>query len=263
MSELFSIIQFYPRALRREGVNVGVLVLSERLGVVRVKMSSNNELVRKHCGATSFDDAWLTSAKRSLARRLQGLEPTEASLLKFIAMEAGQLVVLPPRPVVLEDPDRTVATVFNELVGEIETHRRRRERAPKLDELFMPLFTGNLIEKVGSVSVPVLGKQIHGAYKYRNGALNYIKPQAFSEDDDSALTTAGNLGLLGLMLSKHPIHVADEVVQQKLILVAKLARRALAERIKTLLRDCAVRLVLDSEVPGFVDEVRENAHPLH
>jgi hypothetical protein len=261
MSELYSIIQFYPRALRREGINVGVVVLSERLGAVRVKMSSNNELIRKHHGAASFDDVWLTSAKRSLSRRLQNIAPTLAALTEFVSKEAGQLIVLPPRSVAVEDIDRAVALLFNELVGEVELQRRPREHAQSLDDVFMPLFTGKLVEKVQSVTVPVLGKKIRGAYKYRNGALNYIKPQAFPASEEAAITTAGNLGLLGLMLSKHPVHDHDETVQQRLIIVAQI-KQHLTERIKTVLKDCSVRLVLAGEVTGFVDEVRESAHPL-
>jgi hypothetical protein len=263
MSDTYSIIQFYPQALRREGVNVGVVVVSERLRTVRVRMSANNELVRKHCGGSSFHDAWLSSAKRSLARRLQGMDPNQAALLEFIAKEAGQLVVLPPRPVVIEDPDRTLALLFAELVGEIEPQQRRRDRAPRLDDLFMPLFNGKLVERVASVPVPVVGRAIRGAYKYRNGAMNYIKPQAFPTSEDSALTTAGNLGLFGLMLAKHPMRDHGEEVQQKLIVVARLDQQDLARRIGTVLLDCSVRLVLVDDVPRLVEEVRRDGHPLH
>ena len=47
------------------------------------------------------------------------MEPTEAARHTFIAQEAGALVLLDPRPIVITDLDADIATLFVELVSEL------------------------------------------------------------------------------------------------------------------------------------------------
>jgi hypothetical protein len=133
----YSIIQFRPDEARAEGANVGVVVTCPSKHVVKASFSSNNEAPKRRFGRGAFDDVRLTSAKRALKNRLEQIEPGEAPLRSFIAREGGGLVLLDPRPIVINDLDEDLASLFDELVGETQPeHRERRPRAPNLAEHF-------------------------------------------------------------------------------------------------------------------------------
>jgi hypothetical protein len=114
---LYSIIQFRPDAARAEGVNVGVVVACPAKNVVKAAFSSDNEAAKRCFGKGALDEARLTSAKRALRNRLESLEPADRVLRSFIAQEAGELVLLDPRPIVIDDLDADLSNLFNELVG--------------------------------------------------------------------------------------------------------------------------------------------------
>jgi hypothetical protein len=116
---LYSIIQFRPDEARAEGVNVGVVVACPSSNVVKATFSANNVAVKNRFGAGAFDDGRLTSAKRALKNRIERTEPTQAALRTFISQEAGALVLLDPRPIVITDLDADIATLFGELVSEL------------------------------------------------------------------------------------------------------------------------------------------------
>ena len=254
----YSIIQFRPDEARAEGVNVGVVVACPSKNAVKTIFSSNNEASKKRFGKDAFDDMRLTSAKRALAGRLERIEPGEAPLRSFIAQEAGSLVLLDPRPIAISDLDEDLASLFNELVGEMKPERRvRRPRTPNLATSFESLLAaGAAIERDVSVAIPGLPTELHYPYAFKNGVRSFIKPQGFAVGVDDAIQEAKELGADGHLLAKHP----DGSVERRLIVVGAFGNVNLVPDLKRLLGDFDTRLFTESEIPTLMAEIREKAH---
>jgi Protein of unknown function (DUF3037) len=255
---LYSIIQFRPDEARAEGVNVGVVVTCPSKHVVKARFSSNNEAAKKRFGRDSFDDVRLTSAKRALASRLERIELDDAALRSFIAQEAGSLVLLEPRPVVITDLDEDLANLFEELVGEKPPeHRMRRPKAPNLANSFESLLTAGIaIERDVSVELPGLPAGLHFPYAFKNGKRNFIKPQGFALGAEEAVREAKELGADGHLLAKHP----EGPVGRRLIVVGAFANADLVPALKDLFADFDARLFTEPEIPMLLDEIRKTAH---
>lgn len=254
----YSIIQFRPDEARAEGVNVGVVVACPSKQAVRVRFSLNNEAPKRRFGKNSFDDGRLTSAKRALANRLEQIEPGEASLRSFLAQEAGSLVLLEPRPIVINDLDVDLADLFEELVGEIAPeHRARRPKTPDLAKSFESLFSAGIaIDRDVPVSIPGLPTELRYPYAFKNGVRNFIKPQGFALGSEDAIKEAKELGADGYLLAKHP----DGGLQRRLIVVGAFEDAAIVPGLKKLMDDFDTRLLTVSEIPQLVEEIRVKAH---
>lgn len=257
---LYSIIQFRPDIARAEGVNVGVVVACPARNTIRATLSSNNVAIKKRFGARVFDDLRLTSAKRALKNRLEGIEPTEAALRTFIAQEASALVLLEPRPIVITDLDADVAALFGELVGEVQTSRRqRRPAAPNLDKDFDMLeLAGVPIDRDVHVPLPGIPTELDFPFAFRNGVRNLIKPQGFPLDTDEAFREAKELAADGQLLAKHP----DPADQQsrRLIVVGAVKNRDLVPGMKSLFADFDSQLFVEAEIPELFELIRRTAH---
>jgi hypothetical protein len=257
---LYSIIQFRPDEARAEGVNVGVVVACPSSNVVRAAFSSNNVAVKKRFGAGAFDDGRLSSAKRALKNRIELTEPTEAALRTFIAQEAGALVLLDPRPIVITELDADIATLFVELVSELQPSRRqRRPAAPNLDQYFGTLeMAGVPIDRDVSVPLPGTPTELHFPFAFRNGVRNLIKPQGFALDTDEAFKEAKSLAADGQLLAKHP-DPADKQ-GRKLIVVGAVKNHDLVPSMKSLFADFDARLFVEEEIAELVAEIKKTAH---
>jgi hypothetical protein len=254
----YSIIQYCPSLEREEAVNVGVAVFSLADRSVTVRMTDTNAVVARRFGKSSFDDRRLSSEKAAFARRLRDRHPaTLDDILQFIACEAGRLLPTQPRAMRVHEAEREADELFGELVASVQ--RKRRTAAPNLDVLMGPYLLGlePRLRRNEEVVVPVLGKRFTATYAYRNGHINYVRPYGFSADVDSALTSAGQLGIQGRLLSKHQ---TDDGQNQQLIVVAAYEAPAVQHKVETLLGDCDVRCVGVSEARELAEEIRRDAH---
>jgi hypothetical protein len=222
-------------------------------------MTRTNEAVRWHFRGHEFDDRRLSSAKRALAYRLQKSEAASiADFRAFISKESEHLVILPPRQTIVSRPDADIDALFEELVGESTPKRRTRAKAPDLSAVFEPLTLGAPILRDQTVEIPILGHRLAAPYAYRNGALNYVKPQGFSAIEDSALQSASHLGVQGHMLHKHPD--PDTNIERRLVVVASFEDPRLRPRVSQLFEEFMVRLIPYQEIKAFAEEVRKQAH---
>ena len=255
---LYSIIQFRPDEARAEGVNVGVVVVCPSKSAVKALFSANNQAVKKRFGAGALDDGRLASAKRALKNRLEQIAPEAATLRAFISQEAGSLVLLEPRPIVVGDLDVDLSNLFDELVGEMQpAHRTRRPAAPNLEKSFDSLqLAGIPFDRNVKVSLPGLPTELHFPFAFKNGVRNFIKPQGFALDEEEAIREAKELGADGHLLAKHD----DGAEKRRLIVVGAIKNTDLVPIIKTLFSDFESRLFLDSEIPNLLGEIREKAH---
>jgi hypothetical protein len=114
----YSVIQFRPNELREEGVNVGLVVGIDNDPQLEVRLSKTNERLKRMFGAKAIDDVRVSSAKQALRSRLLATGPvSEQGLRDFLCKEAGQLAILPPRPMVVVDRSADLDALFREVVG--------------------------------------------------------------------------------------------------------------------------------------------------
>lgn len=115
-SGFYCVIQFCPDPVRREGVNVGVVVGDGHQ--LRVRFDETTDRLRRMFPRVHLDDQRIADAKRALQRRLSEVEPTEGGLRDFIGKESSRLVMLPPMRTRVEDLDASVARIFEKFVAE-------------------------------------------------------------------------------------------------------------------------------------------------
>lgn len=116
----YSLIQYQPSIERAEGVNVGVVLVCDGLDPpCHVMMSESSNLARRRFPDHMIDVERIQSAKAALAVRLRRLTSFD-DLCLFYEREAGNLVVMPPRIVVVTDPRATIVELFADLVEEVK-----------------------------------------------------------------------------------------------------------------------------------------------
>jgi hypothetical protein len=257
----FSVIQFCPDLDRAECANVGVVLVAPAHGFLEVHMSDDNEGPKQRFGRDAFDDRRLSFAKQALTNRLReegkGWQDAE-QLRKFGRMEGNNLVLSPPRTIVVEDPQADLAELYQRLVH-VDARHRRRQPKPDLNKVFDVKLSGVPLRRDLEVEVPKLGK-LDIPYAYKNGRLNLIRPEGFPIDEGSAETKANDLAVKAHLLYTHPSAAGEE---QKLIVVGGFdasASEELKQKIEFVLKQHDSRLVREEQLEQFADEVAREAH---
>jgi hypothetical protein len=255
----FSVIQFCPDLDRGEFANVGVVLAIPQNGVLEIRMSDDNEGPKQRFGTDAFDDTLLTIAKKGIEGRLreEGLRWSSAEdLLRFGRKEGNSVTLSVPKVMLVENARAEADELYDRLVR-VEPVRRRRLAAPNLAAVFdsrlrdVPLIRDYQVDlpEIGTWKVP---------YAYQNGALNLIRPEAFSES--SAENKGNDLAVKGRIIRLHS-EAAGKL--QKLIVVGAFDAHApedLKRRIEFFLRECDARLVREEHLDEFVEEIRREAH---
>jgi hypothetical protein len=120
----YCVVQFQPDRFRREGVNIGVIVVAERDREIRLRFAETNERARLMFPGAQIDDRRLAAATRALARRLLEVDRTEEAFRDFIKRESSQLVIFPPMPASIDDLDAAVDRVFKDFVADLQAAPR-------------------------------------------------------------------------------------------------------------------------------------------
>ncbi len=257
----FSVVQFCPDFDRGECANVGVVLVVPELGFLGVRLSEDNEGPKQRFGRDAYDDGRLSFAKKALEGRVQneGKDWTSSeNLLKFGKKEGNNLLLSPPRVILVEDADAELEELFQRLVH-VDPHTRRRQAKPDLRTIFEPKLFGVPLLRNLAVEVPEYGT-LEIPYAYQNGVLNLVRPEGFPVDPQSATAKANDLAVKGHLLSRHP---GPEGKPRKLIIVGGFDATApedLKHRIEFVLKEHDARLVREDRLEAFVEEVRRQAH---
>ncbi len=254
----YSIIQFCADFERAEAVNVGVALFVVPEGTVEVRMVESSDVVRRRFPDVS-DDRRLASERRAFENRLRSACPrTRDEIHKFMALELGRLVLVPPRPHRVEaDLAAAADRLFAELVEPSPVSRRERVRAPDLRRDLEPLLIGVPIERDLTVAIPVLERTFSAPIAYRNGVMNYLRPFGFSTSAETALRSAERCGIEGHLLFKHPL--ADGT-PQRLVVVASFGDQESRSKIEGMLSECDVTCVGGGRMAELAAEIRRQAH---
>ena len=254
----YSIIQFCADFERAEAVNVGIALFGIPDGDVEVRIVESSAIVRKRFPGVT-DDRRLAAELKAFQNRLRASSPSSREeIRKFMALELGRLVLVPPRSHRVEADMRDAADrLFAELVKQPEASRRERVRAPDLDESLAPLLIGVPFERNLKVKIPVLDREVSAPIAYRNGALNYVRSMGFSSLADTALHSAERFGVEGLLLRKHAL---DDGTPQRLVVVAAYGDDGVRPKIEGMLGECGVDCVGEEHVDELADKIRREAH---
>jgi hypothetical protein len=259
MKGFFGVIQFCPDLDRGEYVNLGVVLAVPDRRILEIRMAEDNEGPKQRFGAEAFDDARLALAKVGIAGRLREDFPNWASaedLLRFGRKEGNNLMVSAPKTILVEDAVAEAQELFLRLVH-VEPVRRKRLAAPNLTAVFEMRLMGVPLLKDYKVEIPEYGS-LKVPYAYQNGALNLIRPEAFSES--SAEEKGNDLAVKGHLIKKSSDAAGSP---HRLIVVGGFDPAApdeLKRRIELILREHDTRLVREDKLDDFVEEIRREAH---
>lgn len=245
------------RCLARKGEAV-VLAVPE-LNYVGTRFAEDNQGPMQRFTREAFDDARLTVAKKALEGRILQDGPswkTPDELRAFAEKEGNQLVLAPPRPILVEAPGEELVELYQRLVH-VEPKHQRRDYRPNLRNIFEPSLMGVPLRKNIAVDIPELGKQMRVPYAYKNGSLNLVRAEGFPQDPTNKIN---DLAVRGHLISKHK---DADGTPMKLIVIGGFdpsVQESEKQRAEVVLWNHDTRLVQEQDVPEFVEEVRREAH---
>jgi len=100
----YCIIQFQPDRFRREGANIGVLLVSDIHKKPIFRFVETTDRIRCMFPDILLDSRRLMAATRALEKRIADIDCTEDTIRDFISKESSQLVLLPTLRVWIRDP---------------------------------------------------------------------------------------------------------------------------------------------------------------
>lgn len=262
MNGLFSIIQYCRDPSRAEAANVGVILVCPAAGYAGVRVSKGNDRIRRFFGRQGVDLAAVDAAKTSIANRVRvdaDAFRTREALEKFVATRANEVVLTRPRQLKVDDVEKTLNALFEELVGG-RSHASRRESFDELDQLVSRPALRDKVERGAVVTIPVLGRSFRAPYAFRNGRLNLVRPERFSSRVATATDTAVRLAIEGDLLEKHPLEQGDRA---RLIVVPRFPEHSngeIREPVLRLLNEYHVRTVEESNLEELAQEIAASAH---
>lgn len=212
-------------------------------------------------GPDCFDPRRLNLAKKSIEKRLEieNVNFTNLNTLnQFINSRANELFLTDPRPLKLSNPEEELEKLFKELVGGRTRAKLTRTIFPKLDRVFRSPELVKRIQFNQFVSVPIVNKHIRIPYAYRNGILNLVKPQLFTQD---RIPTAMQLAVEGDLIQTNP----ENSERSNFILVPKFDNKiakhsSLRRSLSDLFNKYKIRTVWKEELYEFMEEVKKQAH---
>lgn len=260
----YSIVQYCPDLARRETVNIGVVLLVPERAFLQTRMAADNKRVR-HVFGTKGDDARLLSDfKKSFFARIEaehGRVTTLESFRKFVDTRGNQIQLTEPAYVKVRECHEMLTQLFDQLVGG-RAKQRNRESFPKsLQARFDASEVSDLIETNVSISVPILDRETKIPFAFQNGAFHLLQPVVFPADKEEAnFNRALKYSMEGKILQDHP---DDEYGPLKFNVIGRFASTSdpSIRIVRQVLYESNVRLHLDHDLSGLVDEIRRTAKP--
>lgn len=264
MKGYYSLIQYCPDLSRAEAANVGVLLFCPIAGFIQAKTSAGNDRVRRFFKEYSIDLERLNAVKESVEGRLRSYAKDFKSLEdleKFIATRANEILITPPRPIKVANPEDELQALFSELVGGRQ-HRKRMDDTvtSELNRVFREPRFRDRIEFSKRILLPVVEREIEVPIAYRNGTLNLVQTATLSTIASRATNTALQFGGEARLVQNHPI----DGQKASLIVVYGFGHARpdddTAARVKNLFKDFDIRGIPQGEIEAFADDVSREAH---
>jgi len=260
----YSIIQYCPDLTRLEAANIGVLLFCPDRRVLAARIAKDNDRIRRFFGSAGHDWKKLTLLKAAFEDRVAaegGNIRTVDELQRFIDLRANQFRLTPPRSMRVEEPERDLRRLFEELADSASPRREGRRFRHEIAAKFRQAHLERKLRCNIPVHVPILGRQQQFEYGFQNGRFNLIQPASFRSEPSNSLNTACRYAIQGESLYGHE----DEHLGQMQLFVVG-AFRSKKDEVR---RDVArildthhVRLLPSWELPELIQEILSTGRDL-
>jgi hypothetical protein len=255
----YSIVQYCPDLARRETVNIGIVLLVPDRAFLQTRMVADNERVRHFFGITGDDAKRLSDFKKSFAARIEAERARVTTLemfQKFIDTRGNQIQLTEPAFVKVRECQETIDQLFKQLVGGKAKTQKRESFAKSLQARFEAGNVANLIETNVPITVPILERETSVPFAFQNGAFHLLQPVTFvAEKEEVNFNRALKYSMEGKILQDNP---DSKYGQMKFNVIGRFASMSdpSIPIVRKVLEESNVRLHLDHDISGLVDEIR-------
>ncbi len=178
---------------------------------------------------------------------------------RFVEKRGNALRLTVPRPLKVYAPADDLNRLFDELVGgqAISDRDSVAKEFPSLQKLFARLIIEGRAQLNFTAPLPILGQEFHVPFAYRNGVLNLVKPQRFSQN---ATHQALSLAIQGDLIHKHEI---DRNLNPRPVVVSKFpedCHSGLISHVDDLFAEYSVTHVQHRDIGAFAQQIESEAH---
>jgi hypothetical protein len=177
-------------------------------------------------------------------------------------MRAGLLQITTPNPLRVVDPDKDLAELYEQVIGEPVRTRRAKSLKQYIGE---KLHNAGLDKKIArdlKVPVPVLQKEVEFPYGFQNGRFNLINPVRFTAaNPDQSVITACKYAVEGDSLYEQP-HAKFGPLQLVVVGQFRPKDKESPQRVNRVFQKHNVVLYRTDEIPKLVDEIQQTAKEL-
>ncbi len=260
----YSIVQFCPDLVRREKVNIGVVLLVPERAFLQSRMVSDNDRVRHFFGTTGDDAKMLTEFKKSFAARIEaehGSITTVESFKKFIDTRGNQIQLTEPAFVKVRECQQTIDSLFEQLVGGKAKSPKRESFTQSLEKRFDAAGLGDIVCKDITLPVPILNKETKVPFGFQNGSFHLLQPVTFeSGKEEVNFNRALKYSMEGQIFQANP---DDSYGSLKFNVIGRFGSQSdpSIPIVKNVLAQSNVRLHLDHDLSSLMDEILRTGKP--
>lgn len=261
----YCLIQYCPDLGKLEAANVGVLLFCPERLYLKARTAGNNRRIIQFFGRAGHDWDRINSLKRGIEERLakesSGIQTLE-DLQRFIALRANVVQITPPRPMKVFDPEKDLAQLAHDFLGDIGTKTNQRSLKRIVQD---KLFGAGLQDRLRTdirIQVPLFKKEVEVPFGYKNGRFNLLTPVPFTAKDiDHSVNTACKYAVEGQSLNEttHP-----ELGRLRFCVIGhfKPNDRETSDRVEAVLGKYDVKLYKTSRITTLVEEIKQTAKVL-
>jgi len=253
----YSLVQYCPDLSRLEAVNIGVVLYSSTEKRLQIKMSNNNQRIRKCFGNQDWN--LLNRAQKAISRQLRSEQfQTVDELVAYIARRANMIQLTHPRPMSITDLEANTLDLHKRLVGPELLEPKSRIDGYLTRRLF-EAGVSDLVKKSVSVELPDIKKSIRVPYAYQNGRFNLISPVQFDADAEAIFTKTGKNAIEGQLLFKKPHPTFGEM---RLVVVANFDSKieiSTRKFVKKTFDEHSVTLYSFEDLNPLVEDIKRSA----
>jgi hypothetical protein len=262
----YSILQYVHDPERSEGANVGIVLFCPEKSFIRAQTATGNDRVKRFFSRTEgieLDFDRINALKIAFEERVcaeAGRMRTFEEFRHFVDSRANQLLLTPPRPIKIADPEAELAELFEVLVG--GRRRRRAEPSPEdeiiveFDRLLAERGAAGRVQRGFTVESRLLDRTLVFPVAFRNGSINVVQPVAFPTAKDRGIDRACQLAVEGNDLLNRP----DPIKLNVLGSFDGSPESEWISHVRAVLEKYGAKLHTADEADVLVDEIALTAH---
>lgn len=255
----FCLVQYSPDVARQEAANVGVVLFCPDRQFIRAKVSGGIRRIRRFFGDDVAGYQQLNAMKEALVSRVE-IEKDQFTTLEdlqqFVATRGNNILLTPPKPVMVLDPEQDLTALFEELVADPKKPLTIQATIPlrkRLNDVLMERAVRPYIRTKIRIEVPTLKETLSIPYAFQNGRFNLIQPIEFKhQSESSARTAACRHAVEGITLFRHP-HPSYGLLQLLVVADFTSAPQGARDLVRGIFDESQVRLF----TPDTLDDLKQ------